>query len=132
MISRRAFLGLATTRLAGLTAAAGLSTALGDREAAAAPLPAPADRYVIVNADDFGGSHGINRGVVEACERGVVTSASLMVTWPWAAEAVRLAREYSHLGLRLHVAFSRDGRWMVDRDYLRLCPKPSGACGSRP
>ena len=38
-----------------------------------------ARRAVIVNADDFGQSAGINRGVIEAHERGVVTSASLMV-----------------------------------------------------
>ena len=37
-----------------------------------------AARYLIVNADDFGFAEGINRGIVEAHERGVVTSTSLM------------------------------------------------------
>ena len=45
-----------------------------------------AQRYLIVNADDFGQSPGINRGVIEAHENGIVTSASLMVRWPAAAE----------------------------------------------
>ena len=37
------------------------------------------DRYLIVNADDFGLSEGVNRGIVRAHEGGIVTSASLMV-----------------------------------------------------
>ncbi len=37
-----------------------------------------ARRYLIVNADDFGRSSGVNRGVIEAYEGGIVTSASLL------------------------------------------------------
>ena len=50
-------------------------------------------RYLIVNADDFGQSHGVNRGIIEAHERGVVTSASLMVRWPAARKAAAYARK---------------------------------------
>ena len=39
-------------------------------------------RFLIVNADDFGLSEGVNRGIIEAHERGIVTSASLMVLKP--------------------------------------------------
>ena len=45
-------------------------------------MPGTMSRAAIVNADDFGQSAGINRGIVEAHERGIVTSASLMVRWP--------------------------------------------------
>ena len=41
---------------------------------------------LIVNADDFGLCAGVNQGIIEAHERGIVTSASLMVRYP-AAEA---------------------------------------------
>jgi predicted glycoside hydrolase/deacetylase ChbG (UPF0249 family) len=60
------------------------------------------DRFVIFNADDFGASTGINRGIVEAHERGVVTSASLMVTGRARAEAAAMARDHPALAVGLH------------------------------
>jgi len=69
-----------------------------------------AGRYLIVNADDFGRSPGVNRGVVRAHERGVVTSASLMVRWPAAAEAAAYARAHPGLSLGLHVDL---GEWAL-------------------
>jgi predicted glycoside hydrolase/deacetylase ChbG (UPF0249 family) len=68
-----------------------------------------------VNADDFGQSAGINRGVIETYGRGIVTSASLMVRWPAAAAAAAYARAHPDLSLGLHVDLRelayRDGRW---------------------
>jgi predicted glycoside hydrolase/deacetylase ChbG (UPF0249 family) len=60
-------------------------------------------RHLIVNADDFGRSHGINRGVFTAHQHGIVTSASLMVRWPAAHDAVAFARAAPALGLGLHL-----------------------------
>ena len=75
-----------------------------------------AKRYLIVNADDFGQSHGVNRGIIEAHERGIVTSASLMVRWPAATEAAAYSRQHPHLSLGLHVDFGewacRGGHWV--------------------
>src|ERR1041385_6434552 len=72
-------------------------------------------RHLIVNADDFGQSAGINRGIIEAHERGIVTSASLMVRWPAAAQAADYARAQSNFSIGLHVDlgewFCRDGEW---------------------
>ena len=59
-------------------------------------------RHVIFNADDFGSSPGISRGIVEAHARGVVTSTSLMVDSAAAADAVELAAEEPGLALGLH------------------------------
>jgi chitin disaccharide deacetylase len=67
------------------------------------------DRYLIVNADDFGQSAGVNRGIIEAHERGIVTSASLMVRWPAARKAAACARNYASLSLGLHFDF---GEWI--------------------
>jgi predicted glycoside hydrolase/deacetylase ChbG (UPF0249 family) len=58
---------------------------------------------LIVNGDDFGASLGINRGIVEAHERGVLTSASLMVDRPAAADAVTRARANPALSVGLHL-----------------------------
>jgi len=69
------------------------------------------ERVLVVNADDFGQSAGINRGVIVAHRSGIVTSASLMVRWPRAAEAVRLAGEHRGLGLGLHFDA---GEWWFD------------------
>jgi predicted glycoside hydrolase/deacetylase ChbG (UPF0249 family) len=60
------------------------------------------ERVLIVNADDFGASEGINHGIVEAHARGIVTSTSLMVTGAAAAETVGLARGHPSLGIGLH------------------------------
>ncbi|HTY88774.1 MAG TPA: hopanoid biosynthesis-associated protein HpnK [Candidatus Acidoferrum sp.] len=58
---------------------------------------------LIVNADDFGRSHSINQAVIRAHREGILTSASLMVNEPAAAEAVALARENPKLGVGLHL-----------------------------
>jgi predicted glycoside hydrolase/deacetylase ChbG (UPF0249 family) len=59
-------------------------------------------RRLIVNADDFGLTAGVNEGIIEAHVRGIVTSTSLMVGRPAAAEAGRLAREHPALSVGLH------------------------------
>jgi len=70
-------------------------------------------KFLIVNADDFGQSAGINRGIIEAHERGPVTSASLMVRWPAAIDAAQYAREHPELSVGLHLDF---GEWIY-RDH---------------
>lgn len=74
-----------------------------------------ADRRLIVNADDFGRCRLINAGLIEAHERGIVTSASLMCRWPGAAEAARYGSRRPALGLGLHLDLGewlyREGDW---------------------
>jgi chitin disaccharide deacetylase len=59
-------------------------------------------RYLVVNADDFGASEGIDRGIIHAHIHGIVTSASLMVTGRGAEDAARLAGQHPPLGVGLH------------------------------
>ena len=59
-------------------------------------------RFVIVNADDFGLTSDINRGIIEAHERGIVTSASLMVRYLAAAAAAAYACARPQLSVGLH------------------------------
>ena len=60
-------------------------------------------KCLIVNGDDFGASRGINRGILEAHESGVLTSASLLVDRPASAEAAALARRHPGLSLGMHL-----------------------------
>lgn len=48
-------------------------------------------KYLIVNADDFGYSYGINRGILDGHKNGIVTSTSVMVDAIAAHEASELA-----------------------------------------
>jgi chitin disaccharide deacetylase len=77
-----------------------------------------ATRFLIVNADDFGLSDGVNRGIIEAHVRGIVTSASLMVRRPFAGEAALLSREHPRLSLGLHIDL---GEWIYqDEDWKEV------------
>jgi predicted glycoside hydrolase/deacetylase ChbG (UPF0249 family) len=72
-------------------------------------------RRLIVNADDFGLTPGVNGGIIEAHERGIVTSTSLMTRWPAAMEAAEYARSHPRLGVGLHIDLGewvyRNGNW---------------------
>ena len=84
-------------------------------------------KLLIVNADDFGLSAGVNAGIVQAHEQGIVTSASLMVRHGAAEQAAALARRLPRLGVGLHIdlwesAF-RGGQWV--RLYSRADDEPA-------
>jgi predicted glycoside hydrolase/deacetylase ChbG (UPF0249 family) len=76
---------------------------------------APAERILVVCADDFGRSAGVNAGVAAACERGIVTSASLLVRPHAAAMAAAYARRRPQLAVGLHLDLGEwrysDGQW---------------------
>jgi hopanoid biosynthesis associated protein HpnK len=63
-------------------------------------------RRLIVNADDFGRSPSVNQAVIRAHQEGILTTASLMVNEPAAAEAVALARQNPGLGVGLHLSLA--------------------------
>ncbi len=60
-------------------------------------------KLLIVNADDFGLSPGINAGITEAFEKGILTSASIMVNAPAFEDAVKLAHAHEGLGIGVHL-----------------------------
>ena len=75
-------------------------------------------KRVIVNADDFGLAAGINRGILEAHECGIVTSTSLMVDRAGAADGAEIARRTPSLSVGLHAV-------LVHRDELTVT---TGSC----
>lgn len=60
-------------------------------------------RRLIINADDFGLTSGVNRAIVEAHEGGIVTSATLMANGQAFHEAVSLAQSRPRLGVGCHI-----------------------------
>lgn len=58
-------------------------------------------KYLIVNADDFGYTYSINKGIIEAHTKGIVTSTSVMVDAIAADEAKDLTK-FPDLSIGLH------------------------------
>ncbi len=63
-------------------------------------------KTLIVNADDFGYTHGVNTAVARCCEDGPVRSASIMATGPAFKDAVRVARQDQRLGVGVHIVLT--------------------------
>ncbi len=71
----------------------------------------------------------MNRGIIEAHEGGIVTSASLMVLWPAAAEAAAYAGEHPDLALGLHLDLGewvyREGQWLPAYEVVPADDSPA-------
>jgi predicted glycoside hydrolase/deacetylase ChbG (UPF0249 family) len=61
---------------------------------------------LIVNADDFGITEAVNRGIVEAHDLGIVTSTSIMATGAAFEHAVALARSRPGLAVGIHLVLT--------------------------
>ncbi|MBW4594921.1 MAG: hopanoid biosynthesis-associated protein HpnK [Brasilonema angustatum HA4187-MV1] len=62
-----------------------------------------AQKFAIINGDDFGFSHGVNQAIIKAHKEGILTSTSLMVTGEAFDEAVDFAHAHPSLGVGLHL-----------------------------
>lgn len=60
-------------------------------------------KRLIVNADDFGYTRGVNSGVVRCFRQGIVTSASIMANGPAFEDAVEHAKQNPDLGVGCHL-----------------------------
>lgn len=65
--------------------------------------PPRSARRLIVNADDFGFTRDVNRGIVEAHTNGILTATTLMATGDAFDHAVALAREHPSLDVGCHL-----------------------------
>lgn len=73
-------------------------------------------KILIVNADDFGYSYGVNKGIIEAHTEGIVTSTSVMVDAIAAGEAANLSK-YPNLSVGIHLILndSDDFEYEINR-----------------
>lgn len=92
----------------------------------------PQIRRLIVNADDLGYTAEINRGILEAHERGIVTSASLMVDRPGAADGAALARATPSLSVGLHACLDRVETARCEEELARQLARFRELTGGRP
>jgi len=74
-------------------------------------------KKVIINADDFGLSKGVNEGIILAHQKGILTSTTLMANMPGFDQAVELAKQNEKLGVGLHLNIVR-GRPISPADRL--------------
>src|SRR5437870_6569975 len=65
--------------------------------------PSPPVRWLIVNGDDLGLTHGINAGIERACREGILRSASAMATGSAVADAAQRLQTLPELGVGLHL-----------------------------
>src|ERR1700744_6112728 len=67
------------------------------------PLPHPMLPRLIINADDFGLTRGVNRAIAELHDAGVITSATLMANGAAFDDAVATARARPTLAIGCHI-----------------------------
>jgi predicted glycoside hydrolase/deacetylase ChbG (UPF0249 family) len=81
-------------------------------------------KRLIVNADDFGLTHGVNRAIVACHERGIVSSATLMATGACFDEAVALAAaQMPRLSVGCHIVLV-DGTPLLPPNEVRSLLAP--------
>ena len=66
------------------------------------------DKYVIINADDFGMCHSANLGVFDLFEKGGITSATIMTPCCWAKEAGVWAAKHPEYAVGVHLTFTSE------------------------
>jgi len=89
------------------------------------------ERLLIVTGDDFGAAPEVNEAIVEAHRRGILTSASLMVTGDAVDEAVALARQHPTLAVGLHLVLVQ-GRPASPPSEIPALVRPDGLFRTQP
>ena len=85
-------------------------------------VKAPAQKRVIVNADDFGFSAGISAGIIRAHKEGIVTSTTVTANMPAAEQAMPLLADAPDMGVGVHLnacqgpPLSREGAALAGDD----------------
>jgi len=77
------------------------------------------DKYLIINADDFGMCHAANAATMDLFAKGGITSATIMTPCGWAPEALRFAKEHPEYAIGVHITFTSE--------WTKYCWRPVSA-----
>ena len=88
-------------------------------------------KNLIVNADDLGWTDGVNRGILDAFRRGIVTSTSLLANGAAFDEAVKAVKSAPRLGIGVHLNLS-DGAPVADAETVTTLLNDDGMFAGGP
>jgi predicted glycoside hydrolase/deacetylase ChbG (UPF0249 family) len=68
-------------------------------------------KLLILHADDLGVAHSVNAASLDALDKGVISSASVMIPTPWISEVAAYARAHPGADLGLHLTVTSE--WLT-------------------
>jgi predicted glycoside hydrolase/deacetylase ChbG (UPF0249 family) len=90
-----------------------------------------ARKRLVVNADDFGFTPDVNRGIVDAHRRGILTATTLMANGAAFEEAAQLARETATLDIGCHLVLIGGDSLVSGKALPATVPQLLGALARR-
>lgn len=90
------------------------------------------DKYLIINADDFGMCRAANLAVMDLLKSGSITSSTIMAPCPWAYEACQFAKKNPQFAIGVHLTFTSEWLHTAGRPSARatptVCAMSSASC----
>ncbi len=93
------------------------------------------DRLLIINADDYGLCHSVNYAVQHLLEKGVISSATIMMPCGWAPEAARWSAAHKEYDTGIHLTLTSEWdnyKWGPVSSALQLTDSLTTADGYFP